>query len=357
MAAPARQPPPSSAAKWAPSTRMLRPRFMWWCFRSKAATWYWRWKPCRIKSTPSAPTARLPLLPPHHRAPATTSVAAASPAISPARAAASTGAGPCCWGCRPCASTPGGDNSHTCQHDAPCWARRRFRSSLSESASPTLAIPYQRDQAMIDTSEFFAPPPSQNISEDISRALREDIGGGDLTAALIPAEARAHARVICRDAAVICGTAWVDEVFRHVVPRLTICWHVRDGTTVGPAQTLCELDGPARGLLTGERTARNFLQTLAGAAGRARRGGKAVAGTGARVLDTRKTLPGLRAAQKYAVRCGGGHNHRMGLYDALLIKENHIAAAGSIAAAVAGARRLTPTAPLEVEVENLAELL
>jgi len=116
------------------------------------------------------------------------------------------------------------------------------------------------------------------------------------------------------------------------------------------------LDGPARGLLTGERTALNFLQTLSGTASRARRYVKAVAGTGARVLDTRKTLPGLRAAQKYAVRCGGGHNHRMGLYDALLIKENHIAAAGSIAAAVAGARRLTPTAPLEVEVENLAEL-
>jgi len=209
---------------------------------------------------------------------------------------------------------------------------------------------------MIDTSEFFAPPPSQNISEDISRALREDIGGGDLTAALIPAEARAHARVISREAAVICGTAWFDEVFRQVEPRITIRWQVRDGTTVGPAQTLCELDGPARGLLTGERTALNFLQTLSGTASRARRYVKAVAGTGARVLDTRKTLPGLRAAQKYAVRCGGGHNHRMGLYDALLIKENHIAAAGSIAAAVAGARRLTPTAPLEVEVENLAEL-
>lgn len=209
---------------------------------------------------------------------------------------------------------------------------------------------------MIDTSEFFAPPPLQNISENISRALREDIGGGDLTAGLIPAEARAHARVISREAAVICGTAWFDEVFRQVEPRITIIWQVRDGTTVEPAQTLCELDGPARGLLTGERTALNFLQTLSGTASRARRYVEAVAGTGARVLDTRKTLPGLRAAQKYAVRCGGGHNHRMGLYDALLIKENHIAAAGSIAAAVAGARRLTPTAPLEVEVENLAEL-
>jgi len=209
---------------------------------------------------------------------------------------------------------------------------------------------------MIDTSEFFAPPPLQNISEDISRALREDIGGGDLTAGLVPAEARAHARVISREAAVICGTAWFDEVFRQVEPRITIIWQVLDGATVAPAQTLCELDGPARGLLTGERTALNFLQTLSGTASRAHRYVEAVAGTGVRVLDTRKTLPGLRAAQKYAVRCGGGHNHRMGLHDALLIKENHIAAAGSIAAAVANARRLTPTAPLEVEVENLAEL-
>lgn len=199
-------------------------------------------------------------------------------------------------------------------------------------------------------------PATADIHADVRRALAEDVGGGDLTAALIPAAAQAEATVICREEAVLCGTAWFDEVFRQVAPSIKIEWHAHDGDSVSPNQRMCDMHGPARALLTGERTALNFLQTLSGTATRARRYVDAVSGTQARVLDTRKTLPGLRTAQKYAVRCGGGHNHRMGLYDALLIKENHIAAAGSIAQAVSTARRLSPDQPLEVEVENLDEL-
>lgn len=205
-------------------------------------------------------------------------------------------------------------------------------------------------------SHHAAAPNAADIAETVARALAEDVGGGDLTAALIPAAATAEATVLCRDAAVICGTAWFDAVFAAIEPAVRIDWRVRDGHAAQPSELLCTLRGPARGLLSGERTALNFLQTLSGTATRARRYVEAVAGTGAQVVDTRKTLPGLRAAQKYAVRCGGGCNHRMGLYDAILIKENHIAAAGSIAAAVAAARRLFPDQGLEVEVENLAEL-
>lgn len=199
-------------------------------------------------------------------------------------------------------------------------------------------------------------PPAADIRATVNRALAEDVGVGDLTAALIPDSTPAEATVICREEAVLCGTAWFDEVFRQVEPRIKIEWHAHDGEDVSPNQALCDIHGPARALLTGERTALNFLQTLSGTASHARRYADAVRGTRTRILDTRKTLPGLRAAQKYAVRCGGGHNHRMGLYDALLIKENHIAAAGSIAQAVSAARRLSPGKPLEVEVENLDEL-
>ncbi len=199
-------------------------------------------------------------------------------------------------------------------------------------------------------------PPAADIGATVNRALTEDVGVGDLTAALIPDSTPAEATVICREEAVLCGTAWFDEVFRQIEPRIKIEWHAHDGEDVSPNQALCDIHGPARALLTGERTALNFLQTLSGTASHARRYADAVRGTRTRILDTRKTLPGLRAAQKYAVRCGGGHNHRMGLYDALLIKENHIAAAGSIAQAVSAARRLSPGKPLEVEVENLDEL-
>lgn len=190
----------------------------------------------------------------------------------------------------------------------------------------------------------------------VALALAEDVGGGDLTAALIPETARAEATVISREDAVLCGTAWFDAVFRQLDPRVDIDWQATDGERVQPDQPLCTLRGPARALLTGERTALNFLQALSSTATLARRFADTVAGTGAVILDTRKTLPGLRLAQKYAVRCGGCRNHRIGLFDAVLIKENHIMAAGSIRNAIAAARRLHPGVTVEVEVENLAEL-
>ena len=190
----------------------------------------------------------------------------------------------------------------------------------------------------------------------VAAALAEDLGPGDLTAQLVPATARGRARVITREAGVLCGSAWVDAVFAALDPGVRVAWHAADGDAVAPGQLLLVAEGPARALLTGERTALNFLQTLSGTATAARRYAAAIAGTGCRILDTRKTLPGLRLAQKYAVRCGGGRNHRLGLYDGILIKENHIAAAGSIAAAVGAARRLGAAVPVEVEVETLAEL-
>ena len=201
-----------------------------------------------------------------------------------------------------------------------------------------------------------ATPDPPVIHDDVARALAEDIGSGDITAPLIPATLQAQAEVISREGAVACGTAWFDGVFQTLDPQVRIAWQVRDGDTVTPGQTLCTLTGPARALLSGERTALNFLQTLSGTATRARRYAAAVTGTGVKVLDTRKTLPGLRAAQKYAVRCGGGFNHRMGLYDAVLIKENHILAAGSITRAVTAARRVARGKTVEVEVETLEEL-
>jgi nicotinate-nucleotide pyrophosphorylase (carboxylating) len=195
-----------------------------------------------------------------------------------------------------------------------------------------------------------------DLQSTVSLALAEDVGEGDLTAALIPADARAAATVISREPAVLCGTAWFDEVFRQLNSRIEVHWQAHDGDRLERDQLLCTLQGPARPLLTGERTALNFLQALSGTATLARRYADAVAGTRATVLDTRKTLPGLRRAQKYAVRCGGCQNHRIGLFDAMLIKENHILAAGSITQAVTVARRLHPNVILEVEVENLAEL-
>ena len=195
-----------------------------------------------------------------------------------------------------------------------------------------------------------------DIAAQIERALAEDVGGGDVTAALIPVTTNATATLLSREAAVLCGTAWVDETFRQLDPSVQILWHAQDGDLVAANTVLCELSGPARALLTGERTALNFLQTLSGTATITRRHVDAVAGTGCRILDTRKTLPGLRLAQKYAVRCGGGHNHRLGLYDMVLLKENHIMAAGSVAAALAAARANAPGVPIEIEVETLEEL-
>lgn len=197
---------------------------------------------------------------------------------------------------------------------------------------------------------------SVEISQAVERALVEDVGGGDLTAALVPASTTANATVITREAAILCGTAWFDEVFRQLTPTVRVEWNYTDGDRVDANAVLCELSGPARPLLTGERTALNFLQTLSGTATATRRYVDAIAGTNCHVLDTRKTIPGLRRAQKYAVLRGGGTNHRIGLFDAILVKENHIIAAGSIPAAVAHARSSAGTRMVEIEVENLQEL-
>ena len=194
------------------------------------------------------------------------------------------------------------------------------------------------------------------IEANVRRALLEDVGSGDITAQLIPAERLAKPTIISRDAAVIAGTAWVDAVFRQLDPRVAVHWQVSDGDRVSPDQALFHLEGPARSLLTGERSALNFLQLLSGVATRAQYFADMVSGTQVKLLDTRKTLPGLRLAQKYAVTCGGCHNHRIGLYDAFLIKENHIAACGGIAQSIEAAHKIAPGKPVEVEVESLAEL-
>ena len=195
-----------------------------------------------------------------------------------------------------------------------------------------------------------------SIQDQVRRALAEDVGDGDITAALIPADRQAQATIISREPAILCGTAWADEVFRQVDPRIEIEWLAADGDPLVPNQPFCKMSGPARGLLTGERCALNFIQTLSATATHSRHFADLVEGTGVKLLDTRKTLPGLRLAQKYAVTCGGCHNHRIGLFDAFLIKENHIAACGGIDAAVAQARVLSPGKPVEVEVESLDEL-
>ncbi|MDO9318015.1 MAG: carboxylating nicotinate-nucleotide diphosphorylase [Gammaproteobacteria bacterium] len=195
-----------------------------------------------------------------------------------------------------------------------------------------------------------------DLSMTVANALREDIGSGDITAQLIAEPAVATAHILSRDGAVLCGTAWVDEVLRQVDPALQIIWHAQDGENIELNQRLATLHGSARHLLTAERCALNFLQTLSGTATVSRHYASLVAHTEVRLLDTRKTLPGLRTAQKYAVAIGGCHNHRMGLYDAFLIKENHINACGSITAAVGRARALHPDKPVEVEVETLTQL-
>jgi nicotinate-nucleotide pyrophosphorylase (carboxylating) len=199
-------------------------------------------------------------------------------------------------------------------------------------------------------------PPLDVISTHVRAALAEDVGERDHTAALLPADQVSRVEVISREDAVVCGRAWFDEVFRQLDPGVRVTWQVDDGERVAPGTALCLLEGATRALLTGERTALNYLQTLSGTATRARRYADAVADLPTRVLDTRKTLPGLRLEQKYAVVCGGCHNHRMGLYDAVLIKENHILAAGSIAAAMEAARAVAGGLRIEVEVESLAEL-
>jgi nicotinate-nucleotide pyrophosphorylase (carboxylating) len=195
-----------------------------------------------------------------------------------------------------------------------------------------------------------------DLPEQVSRALREDIGSGDVTAELIAATAQTRARVLCREPAVLCGAPWFDATFRQLDPAVRIDWHFAEGAQLRANSTVCELAGAARPILAGERTALNFLQLLSATASVTRRYVEALAGTHCRILDTRKTIPGLRSAQKYAVRCGGGVNHRLGLYDMVLIKENHIAAAGSIVAAIGAARSRSAGLPIEVEVEDLEQL-
>ena len=196
----------------------------------------------------------------------------------------------------------------------------------------------------------------QSRIEAVALSLREDIGDGDITAQLIPAQKQAAGRVITREQATIAGREWVNEVFRQVDSSVSLEWLVEDGQTVSPDQVLFRMEGTARSLLTAERAALNWLQTLSGVATNCAGYAARVAHTGVRLLDTRKTLPGLRLAQKYAVPGGGCHNHRIGLWDAFLIKENHISACGSIAGAIGEARRIAPGRPVEVETESLTEL-
>ena len=195
------------------------------------------------------------------------------------------------------------------------------------------------------------------IKNNVSQALLEDVGAGDLTSGLVPCDETATATVISREEAVMCGSQWFDECFRQLEPQVEVCWHARDGETVGAEQKLCEVKGDARALLAGERTALNFLQLLSAVATRTRCYVNAISGTGAVIVDTRKTLPGLRLAQKYAVKCGGGTNHRIGLYDGILIKENHIMAAGGIEPALRAARKIAAHGIfIQIEVETLEDL-
>jgi nicotinate-nucleotide pyrophosphorylase (carboxylating) len=196
----------------------------------------------------------------------------------------------------------------------------------------------------------------EDLSQTVKNAIREDLGSGDLTADLIQPTTQAHAKVITRESAVIAGRPWFDEVFHQLDPTIKIQWHCQEGEEVEPNTLLCELTGSARVILTGERTALNFLQTLSATASVTASYVKALNSNTTRLLDTRKTLPGLRLAQKYAVFCGGGQNHRIGLYDAILIKENHIIACGGIEAAVRQAKKQHPNTKVEVETENLDEV-
>jgi len=208
--------------------------------------------------------------------------------------------------------------------------------------------PFDRSETIID---YLA-----DIDSNVRVALAEDLGNGDATARLIDAAAEATATVITREAAVQCGRPWFDEVFRQLDPRVSISWQHDDGAELTPDALVCTLRGPARSIVTGERTALNFLQTLSGTATATREYVQALAGSKTRLLDTRKTIPGLRRAQKYAVRCAGGYNHRAGLYDGILIKENHIAAAGSVGGAIRALRASGTNIPIEVEVERLEQI-
>ncbi|MCU7915686.1 MAG: carboxylating nicotinate-nucleotide diphosphorylase [Candidatus Thiodiazotropha sp. (ex Gloverina cf. vestifex)] len=200
-------------------------------------------------------------------------------------------------------------------------------------------------------------PIPAHLQRQVKQALEEDLGSGDLTAGLISESAQAEVEIVCRESAVLCGTVWFDEVFRQLNDKVEIQWQAKDGDRLVPAQVICTLQGQTRALLSGERTALNYLQTLSGTATLARRYADIVAGTGATILDTRKTIPGLRLQQKYAVSCGGCENHRIGLYDAVLIKENHIHAAGSIQAALQMANDTVPAGiSIEIEVESLSQL-
>ncbi|WP_049628902.1 carboxylating nicotinate-nucleotide diphosphorylase [Cellvibrio sp. pealriver] len=200
------------------------------------------------------------------------------------------------------------------------------------------------------------PTLAADITNSVKIALTEDIGNGDITAQLIPAQQTAQAHIITREDCIFCGKAWVEEVFRQLDPQVEVIWHIEDGQAASANSTLFTLKGNARSLLTGERAALNFVQTLSGTATISHQYAQKVAHTQVKLLDTRKTIPGLRTAQKYAVACGGCHNHRIGLYDAFLIKENHIAACGSIANAIATAHKIAPDKPVEVEVETFEEL-
>lgn len=205
------------------------------------------------------------------------------------------------------------------------------------------------------TTDPLAPADHASVSRSVAAALDEDVGSGDLTARLVPAAATALAVIVAREPARLCGRAWVDEVFRRLDTNVRVDWNAAEGDPVEADQILCEIEGPARALLTGERTALNFLQTLSAVATQTRRYVDAIDGTRTRILDTRKTVPGLRLAQKYAVRIGGGTNHRIGLFDGILIKENHIIACGGIEAAIRSARELRAEVPVQCEVEDLEQ--
>ena len=199
------------------------------------------------------------------------------------------------------------------------------------------------------------PPPAEDVASDVRRALAEDLGSGDVTAALLP-DAPDIAYLLCKEEAVVAGRPWFDACHRSLDPDVAIDWHVAEGDRVAAGTVLATLSARARALVSAERASLNFMQTLSGTATTTATYVDAVRGTGARILDTRKTLPGLRLAQKYAVRCGGGNNHRIGLYDTVMLKEIHIRAAGSLSAAVRAARSAQPSLPLVVEVESLAQL-
>lgn len=203
---------------------------------------------------------------------------------------------------------------------------------------------------------MMTPELIKTIKKQVADALAEDVGSGDLTAPLIPASTQAEAKIICRESAIICGIPWANEVFNQVSQTTSIDWLIKEGDAVSPNQTLCHIHGKARDLLTAERCALNFLQTLSATATQARRYADAIKGSKARVLDTRKTIPGFRLAQKYAVNIGGGLNQRIGLYDGILIKENHIAAAGSIEQAMQQALAINAHVSIQIEVETLAQL-